>query len=171
MRRAAASPSRKSTAALTELVPRRVEKPWGRRDLRAPFGPVGETGQPVGEIWLERPDGGRPELLIKYLFTSEDLSVQVHPDDDAARAAGLSGGKDEAWFIMKAAPAAMIGLGLREVVTKQELRAAALDGRIANLLFWQVVVPGDFTYLPAGTIHAIGAGVTLIEIQQNIDVT
>ena len=172
MRRPASAPGlAPRDGSATELIPRKVEKPWGRRDLHAPFGPVAETDEPVGEIWFEHPDGERPELLIKYLFTSEDLSVQVHPDDDAARAAGLSGGKDEAWFILKAAPGAMIGLGLRQVMTKQEVRAAAVDGRIANLLFWHVVTPGDFTYLPAGTIHAIGAGVTLIEIQQNVDVT
>lgn len=171
MRRRAASSHRHAEAAVTQLVPRRVEKPWGRRDLGAPFGPVGENEAPLGEIWFERPDGGQPELLIKYLFTSEDLSVQVHPDDATARAAGLAGGKDEAWFIVRTAPDAMIGLGLREVMTKQDLRAAALDGRIVNLLFWHVAKPGDFIYLPAGTIHAIGAGAVLIEIQQNVDLT
>lgn len=156
---------------INQLVGRKVEKLWGRRDLGAPFKPVDINDQPVGEIWFERSDSLKPELLIKYLFTSENLSIQVHPGNDSARAAGLDRGKDEAWFIISALPGAVIGLGPRHAVSANELRAASLDGHIADLLCWKAVKAGDFYYVPAGTIHAIGAGLVLIEIQQNVDAT
>lgn len=157
--------------ALTRLTTKRVEKPWGREDLWPGFGDVAPGGTPVGEIWFEQPGGGDPELLVKYLFTSEKLSIQVHPNDTGARAAGYSRGKSEAWVILAAEPHAVIGIGMREVMSKEELRAAALDGRIEDLLDWRAVRAGDVFYSPAGTVHAIGPGITLIEVQQNVDLT
>ena len=145
-----------------------VERVWGRHDLPPGFPRLGE-GVPVGEIWFEPP--GDAPLLVKYLFTAERLSVQVHPDDATARAKGLPRGKDEAWFILDAAPDARIGLGLTREVSGAALRAAAVDGSIEDLLAWRPVSPGELLYAPAGTIHAIGAGIALIEIQQNLDVT
>lgn len=154
-----------------QLTTRRVEKPWGRHDLGAPFGDVPPGGEPVGEIWFAEEAGGAPELLVKYLFTSERLSIQVHPDDDAARAAGYPRGKSEAWLILEAEPHATIGIGMREVLSRDELRAASLDGRIENLLDWRAVRAGDVFYSPAGTVHALGPGLKLIEVQQNVDLT
>ena len=153
------------------LEPRRVEKVWGRRDLGPPFGDVPPTCEPVGEIWFETPAGREAELLVKYLFTSERLSIQVHPGDEAARAAGERSGKDEAWLILSAEPGATIGLGLTEAIAGDALRAAALDGSIEALLEWRPVRAGDVFYSPAGTIHAIGPGLRLIEVQQNVDLT
>lgn len=152
------------------LQPRPVERVWGRRHLGAPFDGLARNGAPIGEIWFDdaRPDAA---LLVKYLFTSERLSIQVHPNDEAARARGHRCGKDEAWLILDAAPGATIGIGLVEPVSAEELRAAALDGRIETLLNWQPVRAGDIFYSPGGTIHAIGAGIAMIEIQQNIDLT
>jgi mannose-6-phosphate isomerase len=152
-----------------KLRPRAVEKIWGRRDLPPPFGPIPPDAEPVGEIWFE----GSPDdaLLIKYLFTSEKLSVQVHPDDEAARRRGLAGGKEEAWWVAAAEPGATVGLGLRETIPADRLRQAALDGSIEQLLDWRTVRAGESLYSPAGTIHAIGAGLSIIEIQQNSDVT
>lgn len=147
----------------------RVEKPWGRKQLWPGFADA-ESAR-VGEIWFEAPTTVEPELLIKYLFTSERLSIQVHPDDVAARAAGYPRGKDEAWVVLAAEPEATIALGLTRNVTRDELRAAALDGRIETLMDWRPVKAGDFIYSPAGTIHAVGAGVTVIEVQQNLDLT
>lgn len=145
-----------------------VERIWGRRDLPAGFArPRGDA--PIGEIWFEAPDGAR--LLVKYLFTSDRLSIQVHPDDKAARARGLAFGKDEAWFVVDAEPGATIGLGLTREVSRDALRRAALDGSIETLLDWRPVAKGDMFYSPAGTIHAIGGGIALIEIQQNLDLT
>ena len=135
------------------------------------FGGPGATGEPIGEIWFEQPNGADAELLVKFLFTSERLSIQVHPDDRAARAAGLPWGKDEAWLILAAEPGAQIGLGTRKMLSKEELGRAAEDGSIVDLMDWRPVEPGQLIYSPAGTIHAIGAGVSLIEVQQNCDVT
>ena len=158
------------------LTPKRVEKPWGRRDLWPAFESVPEGGNPVGEIWFEVPgeqDGtkGGPELLIKYLFTSDRLSVQVHPDDAAAQAKGYPRGKDEAWVILDAEPHASIAIGTLKPMTKDELREASLNGSIENLLDWKAVKKDDSFYTSAGTVHAIGPGLTLVEIQQNVDLT
>lgn len=153
------------------LATRRIEKIWGRRHLGLGFADPGPGGEPVGEIWYESPGGAPDDLLVKYLFTSEKLSVQVHPDDEQARATGHRSGKEECWLILDAEPGAAIGLGLTRETDAEELRAAALDGSIEHMLDWKPVKAGDVFYLPAGTVHAIGAGVTLVEIQQNVDLT
>jgi mannose-6-phosphate isomerase len=158
------------------LTTKRVEKPWGRRDLWPAFDSVPEGGSPIGEIWFEVPgenDGSAegPQLLVKYLFTSDKLSVQVHPDDAGAQAKGYPRGKDEAWVILDADPHATIAIGTLRPMTKDELRAAALDGSIEELLDWKSVKKDDSFYTTAGTVHAIGPGLTLIEVQQNVDLT
>jgi len=146
-----------------------VEKVWGRRDLPAMYGEVGPRAGPVGEIWFA--DDAAPDLLVKYLFTLERLSIQVHPDDAQAQASGHRCGKEEAWYVISAEPGAVIGAGLSAAMTGDELRAATLDGSIETLMTWHSVKPGDFFHVPAGTVHAIGAGVSLVEIQQNVDLT
>lgn len=151
------------------LTSKRVEKPWGRTNLWPGFGSVAPGGDPVGEIWFEAP--GDPELLIKYLFTSERLSIQVHPDDAAAQARGFRRGKDEAWVILAAEPRATIAIGTVIPMTQEELRRAALDGTIEDLVDWKTVKAGDVYYSPARTVHAIGPGLTLVEVQQNVDLT
>ncbi len=153
------------------LTTHRVEKPWGRRRLWPGFADPESSGEPIGEIWFQPPGDAKPDLLVKYLFTSAKLSVQVHPDDRQARDHGLPRGKDECWVILAADPDSTIALGTREPVEADTLRAAALDGTIEALLDWKPVKAGDFIYAPARTIHAIGAGITLIEIQQNSDTT
>jgi mannose-6-phosphate isomerase len=158
------------------LTTKRVEKPWGRRDLWPAFDSVPEGGNPIGEIWFEVPgasDGSSegPLLLIKYLFTSDKLSVQVHPDDAGAQAKGYPRGKDEAWVILDADPHATIAIGTLRPMTKEELRASSLDGSIEELLDWKSVKKDDSFYTTAGTVHAIGPGLTLIEVQQNVDLT
>ena len=153
------------------LITRRVEKPWGRHDLLPAFGHVAEGDDAVGEIWFEDPHGSDAELLIKYLFTSEKLSIQVHPDDAMARRQGHMRGKDEAWLVLEADPGATIGIGLRAPGDRDGLRRAALDGSIEDMIDWRPVKAGDYFYSPAGTVHSIGAGLKLIEIQQNVDLT
>ena len=155
----------------TLLATKRVEKPWGRMQLWPGFPDPAPGGDKVGEVWFQTPHAGEPELLIKYLFTSEKLSVQVHPDDAQAQAAGYSRGKDEAWLILAAEPTSTIAIGTLAPMTRDELRAAALDGSIEHKLDWKPVAAGDFIYNKAGTIHAIGAGITCIEVQQNVDLT
>lgn len=154
---------------VTPLAQHRVEKPWGRHRLWPAFVDPAPDGNPVGEIWFDEP--GDPALLIKYLFTSERLSVQVHPDDTAAQAAGHPRGKAECWLILDAAPDSTIALGPKAPTDRATLNAAARDGSIVDLLDWRTVAAGDFLYSPPGTIHAIGAGITLIEVQQNVDLT
>ncbi len=151
------------------LQPRLVAKPWGRRDLPAPYGP--ESAENIGEVIFDNPDGADAALLLKLLFTSQKLSVQVHPDDAAARVRGHARGKDEAWLILAAEPGACIAFGLLEPMERTSLREAALDGSIERLLDWRTVQAGDVLYSPAGTIHAIGPGLSLAEIQQNLDLT
>jgi len=155
---------------LRRLESRAVERIWGRRELPEWIASPASSDEPIGEIWFED-EGHAPELLVKYLFTSERLSVQVHPDDEAARALGYPRGKDEAWFVLDATPHAVIGLGLIETVSPERLRAAALDGSIEALLDWRPAKAGDVFYSPAGTVHAIGPGLSLVEIQQNLDLT
>lgn len=155
----------------TKLIAKRVEKPWGRHTLWPGFADAAPGGDPVGEIWFEQPGGGDPELLVKYLFTSEKLSIQVHPDDAEAQARGHARGKDEAWVILAAEPHATIALGTRMPTDRATLRAAALDGSIEELVDWKAVKADDVFYSPAGTVHAIGAGLTLVEVQQNVDLT
>lgn len=154
---------------MTVLPLKLVDKPWGMDTLPAPF--AAEPGRRVGEIWFE-PPASLPSILIKYIFTSEKLSVQVHPDDAQAKAAGgKTTGKDECWLVFHAEPGATLGIGFNQPIDHAAMRAAALDGSIEQLLTWYPVQPGDFFYIPAGTVHAIGAGVGVIEIQQNADIT
>lgn len=146
-----------------------VEKPWGRDALPPQFGIA--QGRRIGEIWFE-PPAEMPDLLVKYLFTSERLSVQVHPNDVQAEAAGLGRkGKEECWLVLDAEPGAQIGLGFRRDYALEDIRQGALDGSVVDMLSWHGVISGDFIYVPAGTVHAIGAGLTLVEVQQASDVT
>jgi len=156
--------------AAIELGRRAVERIWGRDALPSPFESLADGECPIGEIWFEAPQG-HLDLLVKYLFTSERLSIQVHPDAAQAKQRGLDRGKDEAWLVLDAEPGATIGLGLTHEVDRDTLRAAALSGEIEQLLDWRPVAAGEILYSPAGTVHAIGAGLSVIEIQQNCDVT
>jgi mannose-6-phosphate isomerase len=150
-----------------KLERRYVEKPWGRADLPPMFD--APAGKRIGEVWFT---GAREQpLLVKYLFTREPLSIQVHPNDDQARARGLPHGKSECWTILDAEPGARLGLGIKHHVSEEELRAAALDGSIEQMMSWRAVRAGDFFMVPSGTVHAVGAGISLLEFQQNVDVT
>ena len=152
-----------------KLRTRTVEKVWGCETLPAPF--IAPKGKRIGEIWFEPPEQ-LPQLLVKYLFTSDRLSVQCHPDDVQAEAAGLGrNGKEECWLVVAAETGAMLGVGFRNEVDAETMRAAAIDGSIEDLLMWYEVQAGDFFYIPANTVHAIGEGCAIIEIQQNSDVT
>jgi mannose-6-phosphate isomerase len=154
-----------------QLERRLVPKIWGRRDVPAHFGTLAAGDEPLGEVWFPDEAGDEAELLVKYLFTSERLSIQVHPDDEAAKAAGHRRGKDEAWVVLRAEPEAVIGLGLIEPVSRDALRAAARDGSLEQLIDWRPVSAGDVFYSPSATIHALGPGLTVVEVQQNLDLT
>ncbi len=145
-----------------------VEKPWGCFDL--PIGFDNPAGKQIGEIWYDHAQQNLP-LLVKWLFTSEKLSVQVHPNDAQAKHYGLSSGKEECWIITDAKPDAVLGMGTKRTLNADELRSLSLSGEIEDIIDWKPVKIGDYFYIPAGTVHAIGAGVTLIEVQQNADIT
>ncbi len=147
---------------MRKLTPSLREKVWGKTRL-GPYFPNVQTR--IGEVWYLA-DRELP-LLVKLLFTSAPLSVQVHPADgeDGPR------GKTEMWHILGADPGAAIALGFRKPITRERLRHASETGEIENLLNWIPVKPGETYFTPAHTVHAIGAGLVLCEIQQNSDIT
>ncbi|WP_443112304.1 class I mannose-6-phosphate isomerase [Erythrobacter sp. Alg231-14] len=145
---------------------RMVEKVWGRTKLPAPFSAT--DGARIGEIWFEPPPE-LPQLLVKYLFTSEKLSVQVHPSN--ADALPGEDGKEECWLVLDAEPGAQLAIGFDEEISADRMAKAAQDGSIESLLTWHDARPGDVYFLPAGTVHAIGPGLSLVEVQQNSDTT
>jgi mannose-6-phosphate isomerase len=149
------------------LIPRFVKKPWGVERLPEWLLPV-SGGERIGEVWFDKrwPDGGSAELLVKYLLTSERLSIQVHPGDSAA-----ARGKSEAWYVLDAGKNAEIGFGLKRRASPEEIEAAARDGSLVDLIDWRKVRPGEVIYVEPGTVHAIGPDCLLIEVQQNVDVT
>ena len=156
-----------------ELASKRVvRKPWGKADLR-PWSDLGHDGAPIGELWFQRADSSAPEpsLLLKLLFTDEPLSIQVHPADDFAHTIGLPNGKTEAWYVLSAEHGARVALGLKRTLTAPQLRGAIADGSIPELVHWRDVATNDAILVGAGTIHAIGAGLVIAEIQQRSDAT
>jgi mannose-6-phosphate isomerase len=142
-----------------------LEKVWGTPDTE-PWYPHG-AGK-VGEVWFSAPE--EPRLLVKFLFTSEKLSVQVHPGDSVGAGKTIPG-KTEMWHVLRAGPGAQVALGFERPLDRDAARAAALSGEIEGLLRWYAARPGDTFFVPAGTVHAIGAGLALCEIQQYSDVT
>jgi mannose-6-phosphate isomerase len=157
---------------LERTITRNVPKPWGAKDLRPWNAYHGETDA-IGEVWFERTDPGALDcaLLLKILFTTEPLSIQVHPGDAFAQSIGLMHGKTEAWYVLSALSNARIALGLKRRVSPTELRASITAGSIAELVQWRKAKAGDVIFVSAGTIHSIGAGVVLVEIQQRSDAT
>ncbi len=138
------------------------------------------AGTPLGELVRGRgrellgdllPPGPFP-LLFKFLDACLDLSVQVHPDDPrAARLVPPDRGKTEAWYVIDAEPGSRIYAGLVPGTTRERLREVIGEGRAAELLAGFEAKPGDCVFIPAGTVHAIGAGIVIAEIQQSSDVT
>jgi len=149
-----------------------VHKIWGSKDLR-PWSGEDAALEPVGEIWFERADAGAPaaRLLLKLLFTTAPLSIQVHPDDAFAQAKGLGNGKTEAWYVLGATPQAEVALGLTAPASAETLRAAVESGALKDLVNWRPAAANEAILVPAGTIHALGAGLVVAEIQQRSDTT
>lgn len=174
------------------ILPLLAERIWGRRHLGGwvSASRLGTRG-PIGEAWLtdvncevetggtlgallarDQPARTAPPLLAKLLFTSAPLSVQVHPTDAAARAScTLASGKDEAWYILEATSDAQVWIGFNQPVTASMLRAASADGTVLSLMRRRAVRTGETIFIPAGTVHAIGAGLVVLEVQDPIDVT
>ncbi|WP_226951504.1 class I mannose-6-phosphate isomerase [Rhizobium terrae] len=149
-----------------------VRKPWGGHDL-TPWDLSGNHEAVVGELRFDRSEAQAPDpaLLLKLLFTKQMLSIQVHPDDAFAQSTGMANGKTEAWYVLSAESGAKVAVGLTRTVTQAELRTAIADGSISDLVQWRDAAAGDVFFVPAGTIHAIGAGLVIAEIQQRSDAT
>ena len=125
----------------------------------------------VGEEIFER-YGLEFPLLVKYLDCNDKLSVQVHPDDALALERHDSFGKTEAWYVVDCKPGAAIYLGFKDLnITREEYIAAVAESRLESLLNRVEVKPGDVFFIPAGTVHALGAGIEVVEVQQTSDIT
>jgi mannose-6-phosphate isomerase len=116
-------------------------------------------------------DPSRFPLLTKFLFPHEKLSVQVHPDDEAARCAGYPCGKTECWYVAHARPGAQIALGLKPGVTRAQFEQAIHQQRAEELLNWINIFPGEMIYVAGGTVHTLGPGSIIVETQQQSDTT
>jgi mannose-6-phosphate isomerase len=117
------------------------------------------------------PDPKRFPLLLKFLFPHEKLSVQVHPDDEAAHRLGLPCGKTECWYVVQAKPGAQIALGLKPGATRQQFEHSIQQNRAEELLNWINIFPGEMIYVAGGTVHTLGPGSILVETQQQSDTT
>jgi mannose-6-phosphate isomerase len=183
------------------MVPAFDPRPWGTLDLSPIYpnyraaekigeawltgdackvanGPL--SGQPLAALSAEfgaelvgnaAPDCRQFPLLTKFLFPHEKLSVQVHPDDETARKAGLPNGKTECWYVAHAQPGAQIALGLKTGVTRARFEKAIHENRAEELLNWINVYAGDMIYVAGGTVHTLGPGSIIVETQQQSDTT
>lgn len=150
------------------LVPSFREKIWGVANLEPWFR---RPERKTGEVWFLHPDGDPLPVLVKFIFTSERLSVQVHPPDEYARRHDGMPGKTEMWYILRAEPGARLAMGPVRPMSRRQLRETSLTGEIERLVRWFPASPGQVWFIPPGTIHALGPGITLCEIQQNSDNT
>jgi mannose-6-phosphate isomerase len=116
-------------------------------------------------------DPVRFPLLLKFLFPHEKLSVQVHPDDHAARQIGEAWGKTECWYVAHAQLGAQVALGLKSGVSKAQFEEAVHEKRAEELLNWVDVFAGDLIYVAGGTVHTLGPGAIIVETQQQSDTT
>jgi mannose-6-phosphate isomerase len=116
-------------------------------------------------------DPSRFPLLLKFLFPHEKLSVQVHPDDEAARRVGQPWGKTECWYVAHAKPGSQIALGLKAGVNRDQFERAIAEKRAEELLNWVNVYPGEMIYVAGGTVHTLGPGAVIVETQQQSDTT
>jgi mannose-6-phosphate isomerase len=182
------------------MQPRFDPRPWGTHDLAPIYSrrfeeKIGESwltgddskvgngplaGRPLSEVALHyqrqlvgdaAPYPDRFPLLAKFLFPHEKLSVQVHPDDEDARALGEPWGKTECWYVADARPGAKIGLGLKPGVTRKEFARAIHENRAEELLNWVKVSAGEMIYVAGGTVHTLGPGSIIVETQQQSDTT
>lgn len=129
-----------------------------------------EVFKKYGEAIIGRKPGKFP-WLVKFIDASTPLSVQVHPDDSYAIPHGDVSGKTEMWYILQADPGAKLIVGFNRDTDRDEVIGAAKDGSIADMLNAVEVKAGDVFFIPPGTVHAIGAGIVILEIQQNSDAT
>jgi len=152
---------------------------FGPRLMGTSFRPASISRRSAGQAREPRraePGDAQPyfpnfPILAKFIFSSDQLSVQVHPGDDYALEHEGGPGKTEAWYIVNAEPGARLAIGLTRKLSADELRQAAQTGEIKNYLNWVEARAGQVFFVPPGTPHTIGAGLIVCEIQQNSDLT
>jgi mannose-6-phosphate isomerase len=127
-------------------------------------------GELVGDKVFDR-FGEEFPLLVKFIDARDRLSVQAHPSDEIAAARHGAFGKTEMWVILECRPGANLFIGFKHGVTREMYEAAVADGSVGELLNEVPVKPGDAFFIPAGTVHAIGEGIKLAEVQQTSDIT
>ncbi|MEM6844920.1 MAG: type I phosphomannose isomerase catalytic subunit [Bacteroidota bacterium] len=127
-------------------------------------------GKLVGEQVYQK-YGDEFPLLIKFIDANDDLSIQVHPDDELAQQRHNSFGKTEMWYIMQADEEAQLTVGFNQPMSREKYLDAFEDGKLMSILNEEDVQAGDVYFLPAGRVHSIGKGILLAEIQQTSDVT
>ena len=141
---------------------------WSGRDL---VSVIDEQPEAIlGKAVNERYQGKLP-LLVKFIDARQDLSIQVHPDDEMAMREHGKMGKSEMWYVIKAAPGSRLYAGFEQEITPDEYQRRIADGSITHVLARHAVKTGDVFYIPAGRVHSIGAGIMLAEVQQSSDVT
>ena len=181
-----------------KLVPEYKDYLWGGEKLKTDYGkqtdktpcaeswelslnPHGltkvEDGKTLNEVLTPEKTGKNCEkfeffpVLIKFIDAKQNLSVQVHPSDDYALKYENSYGKTESWYIVEAEEGAGIYCGFKRDTNKEEFLQSLASGEVENLLNFIPVKKGDCYFIPSGTVHAIGAGCLILEIQQNSDLT
>lgn len=127
-------------------------------------------GKLVGEENYRR-FGNRFPLLIKFIDARQDLSIQVHPDDETALRHGIVNGKNEMWYLLDSEPYASLRCGMKEELSADDITKKVADGTICDSITQYNVKAGDCFYIPAGRVHSIGAGCLIAEIQQTSDTT
>lgn len=132
---------------------------------------IGEYKYSITGMKIYENFGDEFPLLIKFIDATDDLSVQVHPDDETARRNHNCSGKTEMWYIMQADAGAQLISGVKRDTEKTEFKNLTEKKKLADILNFVSVKKGDVFYIPSGHIHAIGKGVLLAEIQQNSDIT
>lgn len=142
--------------------------PLAGRDL---VGVVAEYGEALLGKAVANRYGGKFPLLVKFIDSNSDLSIQVHPNDELAKARHGKFGKTEMWYVIDAKPGSYLYAGFRQSITKEEYRQRVADGTICDVLARHEVQRGDVFYIPAGRVHAIGSGILLAEVQQSSDIT
>ncbi|MDX9883814.1 MAG: mannose-6-phosphate isomerase [Prolixibacteraceae bacterium] len=127
-------------------------------------------GDLLGEKIYER-FGLEFPLLIKFIDANDDLSIQVHPDDNLSKQRHHAYGKTEMWYVLQSDKGAKLNSGFNQVVDKEKYLEFLEAGNLMEILNFEEVLPGDVFFIPAGRVHAIGKGILLTEIQQTSDVT
>src|SRR5664279_2283547 len=127
-------------------------------------------GDITGDAIFEK-FGNEFPLLIKFIEAQQDLSIQVHPDNDLAKKRHKAYGKTEMWYVLECKKGSKIYTGFKEGVTKKIYEEALMNGKTEEIMNVESVEAGDAFFTPAGRVHAIGAGIVLVEIQQTSDIT